>query len=315
MKSQTLVQVVSIFVSLFFWSGCVLKDESPVESFNNAVNLIQSDDIVVTNSGNDTIVLLDSDGNFKSVLVDSQTDASLIFNGLTYDSVNKQLLYIYDSTVVALEAVKSLSLYDGTSANVIANGNLTGTLNGLARLTGGQLVVLEAGTGAERFESNGSRNITAPYPLTTLTTSVVDVNRLSDGGFIVCTTGTTNTARKYNLAGTAGTSVTSAAPLPSLGAVAASSCAEDSQGRIVVAYNGATDAIRMYNSTMTTTLWTYTDTTTLSTPGKIAIRSNGNILVTDTTFNHIVELNPNGGLVRVIGGAVLSVPLNIAVIP
>ena len=79
-------------------------------------------------------------------------------------------------------------------------------------------------------------------------------------------------------------------------------------------YSGTVDAVRAYNSTLTTTLWTYIDTNTLVTPGKIAIRPNGNLLIADQNFDHLVELNSNGGFVGTIGGVGLSDPLNIAVV-
>lgn len=311
MKSLSLL--FALFITVTF-TGCVATENSPVETFNNAANLLRSGDIVVTNNGDDSIVLLDEDGHFKEYLVDSQTDTTLVFNGLTYDSVTKSILYINDSTVAINEAVKRLSLYDGSVTTIVTTNQLTGTLPGLARLSNGELVVAEQNTALEKFDASGGR-IGAPF-LNTITANIVDVNPLSNGGFITCSTGTTNTVRTYNAAGTAALSATSATPVgtPALGAVAASSCAEDKQGRFVVAYSGATDAIRIYNSAMTTTVCTYIDTNVLTNPGKIAVKPNGNILVVDSGFNHIVELNSSCGFVRLIGSA-LSTPFNIAVIP
>lgn len=263
--------------------------------------------------GNDSIVLLYSDGTYKSVLVDSPTDATLIYNGLAYDRVNNQILFTHDSTAAALDAVKGISLFDGAVTTVISNSNLTGVLPGLARLTGGELLVLETASTAERFLANNTRS-GAPF-IATLTATVADITRLSTGGFVTCSSGFANTVRTYNAAGVVQATATSALPSPTLGALASTSCAEDSSGRIIVAYSGATDAVRVYNSTMATIAWTFTDTNVLTTPGKIAIRANGNILITDTGFNHIVEISSTGALVQVIGGTVLSIPNNIVVVP
>ncbi len=82
-----------------------------------------------------------------------------------------------------------------------------------------------------------------------------------------------------------------------------------------MAYSVATDAVRAYDSPMATVLWTYINTAHLTTPAKLAVRANGNILVVDSGFNHIVELDPNGVFVRIIGGAVLSSPVSILVVP
>lgn len=304
---------LSLLICLFSLASCLLKSESPLESSSDSVNLIQSGDIIVSNSGNDTIILLDSDGNYKDVLVDSQTDATLIYNGLAFDRVNNQVLFTHDSTTAALDSVKSIALYDGEVSTVISNSNLNGTLPGLARLDGGELLVLEGTNTAEKFLADGTRS-GAPF-INTLTTNVADITRLSTGGFVTCSSGTANTVRTYNAAGTQQAMATSANPVPSLGALASTSCSTDEDGRIIVAYSGATDAVRVYNSTMSTVVWTFTDTNVLTTPGKLAVKSNGNILVLDTAFNHIVEISSSGALVRVIGGAVLATPNNIIVVP
>lgn len=307
------MQIHIFLIVCLFFTSCILKNESPLESSGNDVNLIQSGDIIVSNSGNDSIILLDSDGNYKGVLVDSPTDSTLIFNGLTYDRINDVILYTHDSTTGSLDAVKSISLFDGEVSTVITNSNLNGILPALARLTGGELLIVEGTTAAEKFLANGTRS-GAPF-ISGLTASVADLDRLSDGGFITCSSGTANTVRMYDATGTEVAMATSQLPLPTLGALAATSCAEDPDGRIVVAYSGGTDVVRVYDSTMTNVEWTFTDTNVLTTPGKLSVRSNGNILVLDTAFNHIVEINPDGGLVRVIGGAVLATPNNIVVVP
>jgi hypothetical protein len=313
-----------IFILLLITSSCILKDESPVatESPGSApgdtsLNLIQSGDIIVANVGNDTILQLDSDGSYKGILYDSPTDATLIFNGLTFDDVNEQILFTYDSTTAALDSVRSISLLDGSSSVVITNSNLNGTLQGLARLTTGELLVLEATTAAEKFLANGTRS-GAPFTNTLIATTV-DINKLSTGGFVACSTATANTVRTYSAAAAVVATATSATPVNAanvtLGAVASSSCIEDSTGQIIVAYSGATDAIRVYNSALSAPVWTFIDTNVLTSPGRLALRSNGNILITDTGFNHIVELTSDGALVGVIGGAVLSVPTSIVVVP
>lgn len=307
-----MTKIVLILLSLSL-SSCILKNESPLESSSNEANLIQSGDIVVTNSGNDTIVLLHEDGSYKDTLVDSQSDSQLIFNGLAYDAINKNIMFTYDHLTAFYDAVKTIDLYDGTVKTLLSNNNLQGTLPGLARLTGGELIVLEGTNTAEKFLANGTRSGN-PF-LATLTTNVADITKLSNGGFVVCSSGTANTVRTYNAAGTVVATATSATPTPTLGALAASSCTQNAAGNIIVAYSGATDAVRMYNSSLSTVVWTFTDTNILTTPGKISLRSNGNILVTDLGFHHIVEIDPNGALVRVIGGAVLSTPNNIVVVP
>lgn len=307
-----MIKITLLSITLLL-ASCILKDESPIGSTSDEVNLIQSDDIIITNAGNDTIVLLDENGVYKDILVDSQSDAQLIFNALAWDSANNKVLFNYDHLTNAYDSVRSIDLYDGSVTTVVTNNNLQGTMFGVARLTGGELLILEGTNTAEKFLANGTRSGN-PF-LNTLTTNVADINPLSTGGFVTCSSGTANTVRTYNAAGVVQATATSANPLPTLGALASTSCIQNSAGQIIVAYSGATDAVRVYNSTLATIAWTFTDTNVLTTPGKLAVRSNGNILVTDTGFNHIVEISPDGALVRVIGGGVLATPNNILVVP
>lgn len=307
-----LVRIFPVIIMLFISSSCIISSDSPVESSSDDVNLIQVGDIIVTNSGNDSIVLLNEDGSFKFTLVDSNTSATLIYNGLAFDELNREVLYAHDSTVAGQDAVMSISLYDGSVSTVITNAQLNGTMPGLARLTGGELLVLEGTNAAEKFSATGLR-IGAPF-ISGLIANVADTTRLINGGFIVCSSATANTVRTYNSTGTLQSTATSANPLPTLGALASTSCTQANDGTIYVAYSGGTDAVRAYNSTLTTVLWTFTDTNVLTTPGKLAIRPNGNILVTDTGFHHIVEIDTNGAFVGVIGGAGLNNPNNIIVV-
>jgi hypothetical protein len=310
-----------LLIPLLIFSSCILTDESPIETSSDAANLIQSGDIIVTNLSNDSIILLDSDGNYKDVLVDSQTDSTLIYNGLNYDTANNQILFVHDSTIALLDSVKAISLYDGTVSTVISNSFLTGVMPGLTRLTGGELLVLETTATAEKFLADNSRvgGAGAAFMNATLTATVTDIASLSTGGFVACNTATAVTARTYTSAGVTVATATSALPVnaanATLGALGASSCIEDLTGQVIVAYSGATDAVRAYTSSLSAPVWTFADTNILTTPGKLAVKANGNILITDTAFNHIVELNSTGGLVRVIGGTVLAGPNNILVVP
>lgn len=294
--------------------GCIPKQGSPISSYDNDVNLIQTGDIIVTNSGNDTIIQLDSNGNYKGVLVDSQTDPNILFNALVYDSINKKLLYVYDHNTATFDAVMSISLFDGSVRTELMNSNASGTLPGVARLADGGLLILKSSTNtAEKFSAAGAR-IGAPF-VSALVATQTDIAPLANGGFIVCSSSVTTPVRLYSSAGVGGASATSVTPGPSMGsAMGATGCMEDSSGNIIVAYGGANAGVRSYNAALSAVNWTYQDANNLTTPRKFAIRPNGNLLVLDSGFNHIVELNTGGGLVQVIGGAVLSQPLNIAVV-
>lgn len=268
-----------ILFILLVLNSCILKDESPIESLSNDANLIQSGDIIVSNAGNDSIVLLHSDGSYKAVLYDIPTTATVLFNGLAWDAINKVVLFNYDSTTTGFDEVKSIAPFDGAVKTVISNSNLNGTMPGVARLTGGELLIIEGTNAIEKFLADGTRSGN-PF-LSGLNATMADITKLSNGGFIACSSSTANTVRTYNAAGAVQATATSANPVdatnPTLGAMASTSCSQDKNGRIVVAYSGATDAVRVYNSAMTAPVWTFIDTNVLTTPGKIAIRANGNI--------------------------------------
>ncbi len=310
-----LLRIFPVIFALIFSSSCIISSDSPIETSSDDVNLIQVGDIIVSNVNTDSIVLLDSEGNFKETLVDSPIDNTLLLTGLHWDNVNDELLYIHDSTTNALDAVKGISPYDGSVRTVLTNNQLAAVLPALARLSGGDLLVVESTATAEKFNSSGVRQ-GAPFTAA-LTATVADIAPLTTGGFVVCSSATANTVRTYNLAGVVQAIATSAAPaaLPALGALASTSCVQDqTSGVIYVAYSGGTDAVRAYNSTLTTVLWTFTDTNVFTTPGRMSLRPNGNILVTDTAFHHIVEIDTNGALVQVLGGTVLNNPAHITVV-
>lgn len=298
---------------LFVASSCLVKDESPIATTSDQVNYIQSGDIIVTNLGNDSIVLLGSDGHYKDMLYDLPTDGSISFPALTYDPYTKKILFSYDSSIATLDAIYSIDPLDGTVDRYLSNSNLTGTLNGIARLTNNDLVIIDATNQAEKFLANKTRS-GAPF-IGTLTANAANVSPLSTGGFVVCSSGTTNTVRTYDAAGALQATASSVAPTPSLGAQASTACLEDPQGRIVVAYSGTTDAVRVYSANLSTVIWTYTDTNNLQTPTKLAVRENGNILVADSGFNHIVEINTSGGLVGLLAETGLVTPAAILVVP
>lgn len=297
-------------LALLSLSSCLIQSESPLESSSNEVNLIQSGDIVVANWGNDSILLLHPDGSYKAELVNEQTSTTILLNGLYYDSVTNQVLYTYDHSTTSLDAVRSISLFDGSQDLFLQNANLAGSLYGVTRLSNGEILVIDSNNRIERFTDDGVYN----GALTGFNSSLRDITRLSTGGFVVCSTATSNTVRIYNSAGALQASASGTTPAPSIGGQQGVSCIEDASGNIIVAYSGGTDAVRAYSSNLSTVLWTYTDTNTLRTPGKLALKANGNILVTDTNYDHILELNPQGGLVSILGGSVLSDPSNIIVI-
>jgi hypothetical protein len=62
-------------------------------------------------------------------------------------------------------------------------------------------------------------------------------------------------------------------------------------------------------------LASFSNLTVLATPGGIAQRGNGNLLVADRALNYLVELTANGTFVRIVGDSVLSTPEMVLVVP
>jgi hypothetical protein len=309
-------QIIYYFVlfNILLNFGCV-KEEEPIETFDSYVNKIQPGDIIVANGANDTVVLLDEDGRYKDTIITGSTSAALSFPALAWDDLNKQVLISYDHTTATLDKITGVSLLDLQLSTVISNSNLTGTMPGVARLTNGELVVLEGTTTAEKFTSAGVRS-GAPFMNATLIANTTDIAPMPSGDFVVCSSNAANTVRTYNSSGTLLNTATSVTPAPTLGAaVAASGCAVGPNGEIAIVFSGTTDGVRLFNSTLTTGTWNFIDTNVFVTPTKIAFKSNGNMLVLDTTFNHIVEISSTGSLVRTFGSDFLATPLAILVVP
>lgn len=185
-----------LFALLSLLLGCVLKEDSPVESFNNAGNVIQSGDIVVINTPNDSILLLDRNGNYKSTLVNEADPASVILGGLNYDSVSKRILFTYDHATASLDELRGISLFNARVDTVLNNSFLTATntFGAPARLTNGDYLILETATTVEKFSSSFVRQTTtAPFSTAFLISANVQLEALSTGGFLACATGTANT--------------------------------------------------------------------------------------------------------------------------
>ena len=92
-------------------------------------------------------------------------------------------------------------------------------------------------------------------------------------------------------------------------------CVETHDGGIIGSWDGTTDSVVKYSSDLSTELWTYSDASYLSAPRGVAVRANGNILILDYTFSHIVELSPSGEYIRRIGAGAMYRPQYIHVIP
>jgi hypothetical protein len=285
--------------------GCNPKEEIPV---TYTKNIMEPGDLVVTNggaNGNKSVVLLDSEGNFKRTLLDlSQAESPM---DLAFDTIAQELLITIDGLP---DRVMSISAYNGSKANQIDDSlNLTGTLYGIGILPNGDVIISE-GSAIERYNSNGVRVVANGWPKTALMTSMNQISVLPSGNFLTCAS-TTDQARIYNDSGTQLFTTTTSG-------VAATTdlfgCIVLQDGSIALAWNGTTDTIQIRTSNLATTSYSYSNTTVLPNPRGMAQRANGNILIVDQTNNYLVEIDIQGNLVGIIGENINS-PVSVFVIP
>jgi hypothetical protein len=307
--------ILLLLVLATLW-GCISESE-PIETFNSQANIIKSGDIIVVNTATDSVLLLDDDGTYKTTIYSARTDATVTIPAITWDSRTNRLLIMYDSTTATLDKILSVDPYDLSISTAYQNSTiLTATgLNGVARLTTGDLVVIESTATMEKFDTAWTRQ-GAPFMNATLAATAADVAALSSGAFVVASSATATSVRSYNSAGTLVTTVSSTTPAPSLGAaVACTGVAMKGNGKVVAAFSGATDGVRQYSSDLSTVDWNFINATVLSTPTKIAVRANGNSLVPDSALNHIVEIDSSGVLVGTFASSILATPGSIVVVP
>ncbi|PIT98745.1 MAG: hypothetical protein COT74_13700 [Bdellovibrionales bacterium CG10_big_fil_rev_8_21_14_0_10_45_34] len=274
--------------------------EAPAEV---TVDCMASGDIVVSNSGSDTVVVLNPDGTYKGVAYNLVNGVEAPY-GLVWIPETKEL-------VVAVDGVDRLQVVDGTDCTnlpFVQNPNLNGNLRGLTRLTSGDFLVVESNA-IERFSSSGFRVTNGGWPKNLQTTGTA-LDARSDGGFILCSTGG-DVVRTYSSDGTqTGTRSSGIA-----GTTDAAACKVLADGSILVAWSGTTDTVAKYSSDLSTLIWSYSDIGILAAPGGLAERADGRILVIDRIHNYVIELTSEGAFSNAIADTILSTPEFLIVIP
>jgi len=252
--------------------------------------------VIVANNANRSVVMYDP--NF------TESTARVLKLYPTGNTPMSLAVYDSDSVLVAVDGtpdrVDRITLSTGvtTTGFILDSTNLTGTMKRIARLSGGDVIVSDATTGAhmERFAVSASSFLryTTGWPATLLNTTFA-LFPLSNNTFLACAGGTSDVARTFTNVGGTIVSATALLPVPTLGAAHdAVGCVANASGQIAVAWNGATDTVRLYNSTLSTTVWSYSDLALLSAPLTLGVRPNGNLLAIDTS-NLVVEINGSTG--------------------
>lgn len=297
-----------ITLSILIMAGC--KPGDPVvETRSSQAFLIKPGDIIVTSQTSDSLVQLDSDGNFKSILhtLPVATDS---IHSVAFKSDTKEIIFTINGTA----RVGAISVVDGAFRTFILNVNLTGALRGLAQLPGGDILIAEANN-VERFSSEGVRRtlvsgVTWPNTLGA-TAAPEQIHIAANGDIIVC--GSANVNRFTQNAVRVGAAVVSAIAATTT----ATGCIEMTNGSIATAFSGTTDTYRSVASTMlqASIATIYSDLAYLSTPRWLTQNLSGNLLSADSALNQIVEFTPTGSFVRTLGGSVVVAPNAVFSVP
>jgi hypothetical protein len=274
-----------------------------VEEEDESARCMTSGDIVVSNSVSDVVLILNSNGTYKGIAYNVPNTSETV-GGLWYDEGLAELFVAVDGS----DRIVAVSAADCSSRVAMIDSNLNGTLKQLTRLVSGDFLVVETNN-VERFTASGLRIATGGWPRALQTTGT-GLHALAGGGFVHCSTGT-DRVRTYTDAGTQVAEAQSGVA----STTDAMDCIELANGSIATVWSGTTDTVQVRPANLGAATMSFSDLTYLSTPGGIAERANGNLLVLDRALHHIVEITSTGTLVEVIGDTVLNTPEYIQVIP
>jgi hypothetical protein len=294
---NTLKKTISILMFLGL-TNCNVKSDDVLPSF------ISSGDIIVSNGGNGSVILLSADGLYKAKLYEINSTAERIW-GLAWKNDSSELYLSVDGADRVM-AIPTNGVV--TERLAIANPNLTGNIRSITQLVGGDLLVIETNN-IERFTESGDRVITNGWPIS-IQTAGSDIHATSNGGFIHCSTGTDRVAL-YDANGVqlqiASSNIAATTD--------AMSCIVLKSGKVAVAWSGTTDTVQIFSADLSSVVASYTDATWLRTPTSIDQAANGNILVADSTTNTLIEITEAGAYVRRVGNAFTNAPQVILVVP
>lgn len=323
-------QLLSIALFLVLTIACQkkaiedLKDTEETDE-NATTYHFESGDIIVTNNGTKSVLLFDSKGKYKKNLYTLSATSGFTPQNVYYNVNMETLMIMIDGST---DKVVSIKKSDGSiNENFILDANFTSatanTAKAIAQLTTGDIILGELSS-LERFSYSGVRitsdSVSGVWPKTggtVLTTVITQMAALSSGGLLACSSGS-DVIRAYNNTLTQiGNAVSGIAATTDV-----TGCAVDTSGGIYAAFNGTTDTIRKYSNTaLTTTAWSYSNTSILPNPVGIAVSSTGTVLAVDATNNWVIEVTADGTSGSPLGGSgsdinsLLSTPISIYVIP
>jgi hypothetical protein len=294
------IYAVPLVLIFSFLLSCAPAGEEDADASSG--NCFSSGDILVANSASDVVLALNPDGSYKNIVFNVFNNSESVF-GISMSAAGELLVAVEGADrIVAIEPSAC------GARTFTADANLNGTLRGITQVSNGDVLVVETNN-VERFNSAGLRITTGGWPRA-LQTAGTGLSPTSTGGFVHCSTGT-DAVRTYDNAGTQINTVVSGIA----GTTDVMDCLAMSNGNIAAVFSGTTDTVRIYSSNLGSTVGSYSDISFLSTPGGIAQRANGNLLIVDRLLHYIVEVTNTGTFVNIIGDGVLNSPEFILVVP
>lgn len=300
------MKIFIIYLLTFIALTSCISQESPLETFSRDYAVVNPGDLVVTNYYGDSAILLDADGNFKKMLYNVENNQEQVL-GVTWNEFTNEIVLTINGTP---DRVVAISPLDGNSRVAVQSNLYAGNAFGVAVDSDGGYLLVESHQ-VEKFTVLGTRVNDGIYPTGTLFNYLAQINSRKAGGFVVCSYHTGLKVATYDKDAVQLNNAVSgiAATTRSYG------CNETSSGDIIVSWNGTTDTVALLDSTLSTVKATFNDSTILSSPIGIGIKSNGNFLVADSVFHYIVELDPELNFVRSLGGGILNYPWQVIEIP
>jgi len=281
---------LTICVSLLI--GCAPEEQSEEETSAFALG---SGDLIISNAGSRDVKVFSADGVYKGTLLDLDNASGQAPYGLEYNPLTQQILVAVDGA--AGRVIKGINRSSFAVTDFSTSSALNNTLRGLALLTNGDLlVVISGGNRVEKLNGLNGTQVTAGAWPKSLQTAGTGVAARASGTFVHCSTGT-DAVRLYDATGTQ----TATASSGIAGTTDVMDCKADSAGNIYAVYNGTTDTVRKYNSTLGATTWSYSNTVLLPNPAGLAVRSDGSVLVLDQTLHHVLVVAADGTSATTLG--------------
>lgn len=295
-----MMKLFKLFILLSFIS-CEIE---PQETTSGLGALMQPGDIVVSSNSADSAILLDEDGNFKSILYNPPNNIDQVY-GLAWNDLTREVIVSINGLP---DRIVAISAIDGSVRTITQGGGLNGNTFGVAVDADGYYYAVET-SAIEKFSPSGARE-TSGFPVAGVMSNMTQISYMSTGEFLICSSGT-DRARIYNSSMTQQHDTNSGIG----GTTNSYGCKEMPNGNIAVSWDGSADAVIIYDDALNATGDSFSDTTRLTSPRGIGVRENGNILVADAYYDWIVEFDSSANFIRTIGGGILSDPWQVLVIP